>query len=111
MGTPTCMIKPVPSTRVLDSGGAPLGTIQDFRDMGREDTGQDIDQAILIIIPVPAITPADPLLVLADQALVLHLQRMPRHECSNDRTRRGEHPGIFVDTFSKPVLASPLRAG
>ena len=100
------MIKPVPSTRILDSGGAPLATIQDS-----PGTGLDIDQAILIIIPVPAITPADPLLVLADQALVLRLQRMPRHECSNDRTRRGEHPGIFVDTFSKPVLASPLRAG
>ena len=111
MGTPTCTTGLALSTRLPDSGGVPLATIQDFRDMGREDMGQDIDQGIPIIIPVPAIPRADRFLTLADQALVLRLQRMPRHECSNDRTRRGEHPGIFVDTFSKPVLASPLRAG
>ena len=101
-----CMIKPVLSTRVLDSGGVPLASIQDFRDMGL-----DIAQGIRIIIRVLAMFLADRFLTPADQALVLRLQRMPRHECSSDRTRRGEHPGIFVDTFSKPVLASPLRAG
>lgn len=87
MGTPTCMTKPVRSTGVRDSGGAPLRTIQDFRDMGQEDMGRGIDQAIPIIIPVPASHPAERFLVPAGQALVLRLRRMPRHECSDDRTR------------------------
>ena len=87
MGTPTCMTKPVLSTRILDSGGAPLRTIQDFRDMGQEDMGLDIAQGIPIIIPVPDIPQADRFLTPAGQALVLPLRRMPRHECSDDRTR------------------------
>lgn len=111
MGTPTCTTGLALSTRLPDSGGVPLDTIQDFRDMDLEDMGLDIAQGIPIIIPVPAMPLADRFLIQVDQALVLRLQRMPRHECSNDRTRRGEHPGIFVDTFSKAVLASPPRAG
>ena len=87
MGTPTCTTGLALSTRLPDSGGAPLRTIQDFPDMGQEDMGQDIDQGIPIIIPVPAIPLADRFLTPADQALVLRLQRMPRHECSDDRTR------------------------
>ena len=87
MGTPTCMTKPVLSTRIRDSGGAPLRTIQGFRDMGQEDMGRGIDQAIPIIIPVPAFLQVGRFLTLAGQALVLRLRRMPRHECSDDRTR------------------------
>jgi len=84
MGTPTCMTGPALSTRVPDSGGAPLATIQDSPGMGL-----DIDQGIQDT-PILAITPVDPLLVLADQAPVLRLQRMHRHECSNDRIRSCE---------------------
>jgi hypothetical protein len=90
MGTPTCTTGLALSTRLPDSGGAPLGTIQDFRDMGREDMGQDIAQGIPIIIPVPAIPRADRFLTPVDQALVLRLQRMHRHECSSGRTRSCE---------------------
>jgi hypothetical protein len=87
MGTPTCTTGLALSTRLQDSGGVPLVTIQDFRDMGREDMGQDIDQVILIIIPVPAFLQVGRFLTPAGQALVLRLRRMPRHECSDDRTR------------------------
>lgn len=111
MGTPTCTTGLALSTRLPDSGGVPLDTIQDFRVMDLEDMGQDIDRGIPIIIPVPAFLQVGRFLTPAGQALVLRLQQMRHHECSNDRTRRGEHPGIFVDTFLKPVLASPFRAG
>lgn len=89
---PTCMTKPVLSTRILDYGGAPLRTIQDFLDMGQEDMGQEdmgrgIDQAIPIIIPVSAFLQVGRFLTPAGQALVLRLRRMPRHECLEDRTR------------------------
>ena len=90
MGTPMCTTGLALSTRLPDSGGVPLGTIQDFRDMGREGMGLDIDQGTPIIIPVPAFRPADRLLVLVDQVPVLHLQRMHRHECSSGRTRSCE---------------------
>jgi hypothetical protein len=72
--------------------------------MGQEDMGRGIDQAIPIIIPVPAIPQVDRFLTLADQALVLRLQRMHRHNFSSE-SRRGEHPGIFIDTFSRPMVA------
>jgi hypothetical protein len=50
--------------------------------------GLDIDQATPIIIPIPAFPPEDRLLVSMDQAPVLHLQRMHRHECSSvDETK------------------------
>jgi hypothetical protein len=84
MDTPTCMTRPAPSIQIQDFGGAPLGTIQDFRDMGRGDMGLDIDQGIPIIIPVQAFPPADRLLVLVDQVPVLRLQRMHRHSSSNE---------------------------
>jgi hypothetical protein len=87
MGTPTCMTKPVRSTGVRDFGGAPLRTIQDFRDMGQEDMGRGIDQAIPIIIPARAFLQVGRFPTPAGQALVLRLRRMPRHECSDDRTR------------------------
>lgn len=92
MGTPTCTTGLARSTRLPDSGGVPLGTIQGFRDMGREDMGredmgQDIDQVIPIIIPVPAFLQVGRFLTPAGQALALRLRRMPRHECSDDRTR------------------------
>ena len=74
------MIKPVLSTRVLDSGGAPLATIQGFLGMGL-----GIDPGTRIIIPVPAMPLADRFLTPAGQALVLRLLRMRRHECSSDR--------------------------
>ena len=76
------MTRPVPSTQVQDSGGAPLATIQDSLGMGL-----DIDQGTPIITPILAIPPADRFLVPADQAPVLRLQRMHRHECSSERTR------------------------
>ena len=79
---PTCMTGPAPSTRILDSGGAPLATIQDFPDMD-----PDIDQGTPIIILIPAFHPADRILVSVDRAPVLRLQLMHRHECSGDRTR------------------------
>ena len=78
MGTPTFMIRPARSMLAQDSGGAPSATIQDFPGMGL-----DIDQATPIIIPIPAFPPEDRLLVSMDQAPVLHLQRMHRHECSS----------------------------
>ena len=81
------MTKPVLSTRILDSGGAPLVPIQGLTGMGQEDMGRGIDQAIPIIIPVPAFLQVGRFLTLAGQALVLRLRRMPRHECSDDRTR------------------------
>jgi hypothetical protein len=84
MGTPTCMTKPVLSTRVQGFGGAPLRTIQDFRDMGQEDMGRDIDQVIPIIIPVPAFLQVGRFLTPAGQALVLRLQRMHRHNFLNE---------------------------
>ena len=79
------MTRPAPSTLVLGSGGAPLATIQDSPGMGL-----DIDQVTPIIIPILAFPPADRFLVPADQAPVLRLQRMPRHNFSNARTRRGK---------------------
>jgi hypothetical protein len=79
---PTCMTKPVLSTRILDSGGAPLVPIQDLTGMGL-----DIDQGTPIIIPVPAFLQVGRFLTPAGPALVLRLRRMPRHECSDDRTR------------------------
>lgn len=86
MGTPTFMIRPARSMLAQDSGGAPSATIQDFPGMGL-----DIDQATPIItIPVPAFPPADPLLVPAGQAPVLHLPRMRRHECSKEGVRPSE---------------------
>jgi len=108
MGTPTFMIRPARSMLVQDSGGAPSATIQDFPGMG-----PDIDQATPITIPVPTFPPADPLLVPAGPAPVLHLLRMRRHECSKEDVRPKEQPyrRLFIDTFSRPVLASPLRAG
>jgi hypothetical protein len=96
MGTPTCTTGLARSTRLPDSGGAPLHTIQDFRDMGREGMGQDIDRGIPIIIPAPAIPRVDRFLAPAGQALVLRLQRMHRHECSNDRTRSYEGSSATV---------------
>jgi hypothetical protein len=87
MGTPTCTTGLALSTRLPDSGGAPLRTIQDFPDMGQEDMGQDIDRGIPIIIPVPACLQVGRFLTPAGQALVLRLRRMPRHECSDDRMR------------------------
>jgi hypothetical protein len=87
MGTPTCTTGLALSTRLPDSGGAPLRTIQDFPDMGQEDMGQDIDRGIPIIIPVPAFLQVGRFLTPAGQALVLRLRRMPRHECSDDRMR------------------------
>jgi hypothetical protein len=108
MGTPMCITQPLRSMLVQDSGGVPSVTIQDFQDMGL-----DIDQATPIIIPIPAITPADPLLIPAGQAPVLRLRRMRRHECSKEGVRRSEraHRRLFIDTFLGPVLASRLRAG
>jgi hypothetical protein len=108
MGTPMCTPRLVPSTLVLGSGGILLATIQDFPGMGL-----DIDQAILIIIPIPAITPADPLLVPAGQAPAPHHPRMRRHECSKEGVRQSEraHRRLFIDTFLGPVLASALHAG
>jgi hypothetical protein len=88
MGTPTFMIRPARSMLAQDSGGAPSATIQDFPGMGL-----DIDQATPIItILVPAFPPADPLLVPAGPAPVLHLLRMRRHECSKEGVRRSEWP-------------------
>ena len=79
MGTPMCIINPVLSTRVLDSGGAPLATIQGSLDM---DLG--IDLGTRIFIPVLAMPLADRFLTPAGQALVLRLLRMRRHECSSE---------------------------
>lgn len=76
---PTCMTKPVLSIRVQDSGGAPLAPIQDITGMGL-----DTDQVTPTIIPIPAIPPADRFRVPADQALVLRLQRMLRHNFLNE---------------------------
>jgi len=107
MGMPTSMTPPDPFTLTQDFGGAPSVTIQDSPGMGL-----DIDQGIPIIIPVQAITPADPLLVPAGQVRVLRLQRMRRHNFSSERTRGDKvQQWPFIDTFSKPMLASPLRAG
>jgi hypothetical protein len=75
----TCMARPVPSIQIQDSGGAPLGITQ-----GSPGMGLDIDQGILIIIPVPVFPPADRRLVLVDQVPVLLLQRMHRHSSSNE---------------------------
>ncbi len=76
----TYMTRPAPSTLVPGSGGAPLATIRDSMGMGL-----DIDQ--VTPIPILAIPPADRFLVPADQAPVLRLQQMHRHECSSERTR------------------------
>jgi len=82
MGMPTSMTPPDPSTLTQDFGGAPLATIQDS-----PGTGLGIDQGTPIIIPVQAITPADPPLAPAGQVLVLRLQRMHRHNSSSERIR------------------------
>jgi hypothetical protein len=105
---PMCMPRLVPSTLVPGSGGILLATIRDTTDMRLA-----IDQATPIIILVPAITPADPLLVLAGPAPVLHLLRMRRHECLKEGVRPSEraHHRLFIDTFSGPMLASAFRAG
>jgi len=65
---PMCTPRLVPSTLVPGSGGILLATILDTPDMGLA-----IDQATPIITLVPVITPADPLLILAVPAPVLHL--------------------------------------
>lgn len=77
-----CMIKPVLSIRTLDSGGAPLAIIQGSLGM---DLG--IDPGTRIIIPVLAMPLADRFLTPADQASVLRLQRMHRHNFLSERTR------------------------
>lgn len=79
MDTLVCMIRPIPSTRIQDSGGAPLPPIQDFLDTMGPDTDLGIDQVTPILIL--AISPADRFLLRADQVPVPHLQRMLRHEC------------------------------
>jgi len=76
---PVCMTKPVRSIRVPGFGGAPLAPIQDITGMGL-----DTDQVTPIIIPIPAIPPADRFRVQAGQALVLRLQRMHRHNFLNE---------------------------
>jgi hypothetical protein len=73
------MIRPIPSTRIQDSGGAPLPPIQDFLDTMGLDTDLGIDQVTPILIL--AISPADRFLLRADQVPVPRLQRMLRHEC------------------------------
>jgi hypothetical protein len=75
---PTCMTGPILSTPVLDSGGAPLATIQDSPGMDL-----DIDQGI----PILVITPVDPLLVQVGQASVRRLQRMRHHNFSSEGSR------------------------
>jgi hypothetical protein len=70
----------------------------------------DIDQGTPIIL-ILAFHPADRLLVSVDRAPVLRLQRMHRQECSSESRYKGTSYGSFIDTFSKPMLASPLRAG
>jgi hypothetical protein len=77
-----CMIKPVLSTRVPDSGGVPLATIQDFPGMGL-----GIDPGTRIIIRALAMLLVDRFLTLADQASILHLQRMHCHNFLSERTR------------------------
>ena len=108
MDTLVCMIRPIPSTRIQDSGGAPLPPIQDFLDTMGQDTDLGIDQVTPILIL--AISPADRFLLRVDQVPVPHLQRMLRHEClSVDEAT--DSSGLFIDTFSRPMLASPLHAG
>jgi hypothetical protein len=79
---PTYMTGPLPSTPVQGSGGAPLATTQDSPGMDL-----DIDQGTPILIPITATPQAGSLPIPVDQASVLRLQRMHRHECSGDRTR------------------------
>ena len=82
---PMCIIRPAPSTLVPDSGGAPLATTQGFPGMGL-----DMDLGIDRVTPTPilAMPPVDRFPVQADQAPVLRLQRMHRHECSSvDETK------------------------
>jgi hypothetical protein len=55
-----------------------------------------LDRATPILIPIMVIPPADRLLVSMGQAPALRLQRMHRHECSSERTRRGESPSVAV---------------
>jgi hypothetical protein len=108
MGTPTSMTPPDPSTLTQDSGGAPLPPIQDFLDTMGPDTDLGIDQVTPILIL--AISPADRFLLRADQVPVPHHQRMLRHECLSV-AEATDSSGLFIDTFSRPMLASPLRAG
>jgi len=82
MDMPTSMTPPGPFTLTQDFGGAPLVTIQDS-----PGTGLGIDQGTPIIIPVQAITPADPPLVPAGQVLVLRPQRMRHRNSSSERIR------------------------
>ena len=72
--------------------------------------GLDIAQGIRIIIRVLAMFLADRFLTPADQALVLRLQRMHRHECLSV-AEATDSSGLFIDTLSRPVLASRLRVG
>ena len=78
------MTRPTPSTLVRDSGGAPSPTIQDTQ--GTTGMGLDMDLGIDQDTPTPilAMPPVDRILVPADQALVLRLQRTHRHECSSE---------------------------
>jgi hypothetical protein len=108
MDTLACMTRPIPSTLILGSGGAPLPPIQDFLDTMDQDTDLGIDQVTPTVILV--ISPADRFLLQADQVPVPHLQQMLRHECSRV-AEATDSSGLFIDTFSGPVLASPLRAG
>ena len=97
------MTRPAPSTQVPNSGGSHLATIQDS--LGR---GLDIDQVTLIL----TFPPADRLLVTVDQAPAFRLQRMHRHIFqARDLGKERVNRRLFIDTFSRPVLASPLRAG
>lgn len=75
------------------------------------DTDLDIDQVTSTLIL--ATSPAGRFLLRADQAPVPHLQRMHRHECSSVDEAE-DSSGLFIDTFSKPVLASgfaPAESG
>jgi hypothetical protein len=103
---PTCTTSPVPSTLVPDSGGAPLATIQDSPGM---DLG--IDLVTPMAIPIMVTLLADLLPILVGKASVLRLHRMHHHECSSEGSRRDRVQWwLFIDTFSKPMVASPLRA-
>lgn len=97
------MTRPAPSTQVPNSGGSHLATIQDSLGMGL-----DIDQ----VTPILTFSSADRLLVAVDQTPVLRLQRMHRHIFqARDLGKARVNRWLFIDTFSRPVLASPLRAG
>ena len=89
------MTRPVPSIIVPDSGGALLGTIQDSTGMGRD---------IVQVTPLLVITPTDRIRVPADQATMLRLQRMPRHNFSSGRTRSPK--GTSATVKKRDMLAS-----